>query len=249
MKSLTGKVCLKAIIVAITCFISLSVRAGEKTLKIMAVHFPPYEFETPVDGLKGFDVEVVEEVFRRIGVNTQIVFSPWARALETVITGQENALLSCGYNKERDERLYLSDPISVGTHGYFVREDYSGPLFNSVEEFRGHNITAVLGYSSQKELEERGINHTTARTDKIALNILMAQRVDVFFGTLEANIFIAKQNDLSHKLKHYPLYSKNYHLCFSKKWDRAREILSQFNHSLAQVRADGTYDAIHDKYR
>ena len=37
----------------------------ESPVRILAMHYPPFEMSEPVEGLRGFDHEVVEEVFRR----------------------------------------------------------------------------------------------------------------------------------------------------------------------------------------
>ncbi|WP_419904241.1 substrate-binding periplasmic protein [Kiloniella sp.] len=197
MKILAGNLYIKVILILFGCFISLTARGDEKPLKLLAVDFPPYEFETPVNGLKGFDVEVVEEVFRRIGKSIEVEFLPWSRAVKMVYAGKEKALLTCGHNTERDKNLYFSDPISVGTHGYFIRTDYPGPELKSLEELRGLNVAAVQGYSTQKALEELGIEHAIVRTDTIALNILLAKRIDFYYAAIEGNLFIANQMDIT----------------------------------------------------
>jgi len=240
---------LAAIIVIFACLMSPSVWADEQPLKILAVHFPPYEFESPVNGLKGFDVEVVETVFQRMGAPAKVEFLPWIRAVEIVYAGQAMALLSCGHTKGRDVHVFYSDVISTATHGYFQRKEDPDLNYHSLVELQGQKIAAVRGYTVQKKLEELDIEHIKSRNDKLALNILIGKRVDIYYGTKESNEFIANQMGIAKEIKFHPFNTKSYHMCFSKKWPGSKELLAKFNDGLAQLKADGDYKKIHDKYR
>ena len=223
--------------------------ADEQPLRILAVHYPPYEFDPPSNGLKGFDVEVVETTFQRMDNPAEVEFLPWPRAVEMTYAGKVMGLLTCARDESRYAHLYYSDAISVGTAGYFFRNNYPDPNFESIEALRGQKIVAVRGYTSQLQLESLNINHTLVRTDEIALNVLIGERIDFYYSSKEANEFIANQLGVTEKIKFHPLKSKNYHLCFSKKWQKSQELLTKFNDALAKLKADGSYKQIHDKYR
>jgi ABC-type amino acid transport substrate-binding protein len=52
----------------ICCLFPFSVHAGKLgEIRIVTEHYPPYEMETPVNGLHGFDYEVVSTVFKSMG--------------------------------------------------------------------------------------------------------------------------------------------------------------------------------------
>ena len=223
--------------------------SDDVALRIFAVHFPPYEFEAPEEGLKGFDVEVVEALFLRLGKPVKIEFMPWTRAVKTVFDGQAMALLSCARRAEREPYVYFSSPISLATTGYFQRIEDLDPGYQTLEGLRGQKVVAVRGYSTQESLTELSIEHLAVRSNKLALNILSSARADYLYGYKEGNQFIAKQLGLSDKLRFHPLSSENYHLCFSKFWPQAEALLEAFNQQLKQLKSDGSYDAIHDKYR
>jgi len=220
----------------------------EPPFKILATHPPPYEFSSSNIELKGFDIEVV---FNRLNKPAKVEFLPWLRAVKITYVGGAMALLSCAHNKTRDEYLYYSDPIRVCTDGYFLRKGYIDPNFGSIEALRGQKIAAVLGYTTQLELELQNLNldHTSVLTAELALNILIGKRIDVYYSAKEGNEFIAHQQDVSEKIKFHHYKSKDYHLCFSKKWPDSKTLLSEFNGSLARLRTDGSYQKIHNKYR
>lgn len=224
--------------------------AQEKSLNILAVHFPPYEFETPVDGLRGFDIEVVEAAYQRVGISIKFEFLPWPRAVELAYSGKAFALLSCAWNKKRGQHLFFSNEISSATHGYFFRKGGKIPTFTSLSDFKNMKIVAVRGYSTQMKLEDLSIEHITARSNKIALNLLHSGRVNFFYGSVEANLYIAKQMGISQYLGVNTLEAPvPYHLCISQKWPNSKYLLDQFNKGLSEIKNDGTYAAIHSKYR
>ena len=249
MKIDSMRIRIVALIAICFCVVFSKAWAEDPPLRILAVHYPPYEFENPVDGLKGFDVEVVEEAFMRIGKIAQVEFLPWSRAVEIVFAGQALGLLSCAKNVARDPYIYYSDPISFSSAGYFYRKDMPEPGYNSLEELRGKKVTAVLDYSTQKELEQLNIDHFSARSNKLALNLLVGKRVDFYYGSREANEFIAKQAGVFDQVKFHLLNKNDFHLCFGKKWPRVEDLVSKFNNALSQMKADGSYKEIHDKYR
>jgi len=240
---------LPVIAFVLACLMSHSIWSDEEPLRILAIHYPPYEFNPPSHGLKGFDVEVVETIFQRMGSPVKVDFLPWVRSVEITYAGKAMALLTCSREKSRDAHILYSDAISAGTFGYFLRKNFQDPNFESIEALRGQKIAVVRGYTTQFVLESYNIDHTQVRTDEIALNILVGKRVDFYYSGKESNVYIANQLGLSDKIKFHPLKSKSFHLCFSKKWPKSKELLTRFNDGLAQLKADGSYKQIHDKYR
>ncbi len=238
------------ILTALISLFSTLASAETLSLKILSVHFPPYEFENAVDGLRGSDIEVVEAAFQQVGIKPVFEFLPWVRAVELVYAGEAFALLTCAKNKKRESHLYFTDVISSGTRGYFYRAEETNPGFNSLAELKNQKVTAVRGYATQMSLEEAGVEHIAARSDKIALNLLHGGRVDFFYGIKEADFFIAKQLDLSQHIRFHPIgEAREYKLCISQKWPGAKELLAKFNRGLAVIKSDGTYQAIQQKYR
>jgi polar amino acid transport system substrate-binding protein len=240
----------KILLIGTISLLSSLTFAQEKSLSILAAHFPPYEFETPVDGLRGFDIEVVEAAYQRVGINIKYEFLPWPRAVELTYSGKAFALLSCAWNKKRSQHLYFSNEISSTTYGYFFRKDEQIPTFTSLTELKDMKVVAVRGYSTQMKLKDLSIEHIAARNNKIALNLLHNGRVDFFYGSVEANLYIAKQMGISQYLGVNTLEAPiPYHLCISQKWPNSKYLLDQFNKGLSEIKNDGTFTAIHSKYR
>jgi len=127
-----------------------------ESIVLFATDFPPYEIEKPIDGLRGFDVEVIEEAFNRAQISTEFKFYPWNRALELTKRGVSTGIFSCSYRAEREGFLIYSNPISRQTDVFFVRSEFNGFEPASLKESKGLRVGTVLGYPLCQLAEVRG---------------------------------------------------------------------------------------------
>ncbi len=220
-----------------------------ESVVISATDYPPYEFANPEGGLRGFDVEVTEAAFERVGFSSEFKFFPWKRALEMTRQGNFTGILSCNYNDKRAQTFFFSTPISRSTDGYFVRKDHKGYEPSSFEGAKGIRVGAILGWVQGKLLTEGGANVVEYRSEELAFRDLLKGVVDYILLTREGSGFRAMQLGISNKIRFLKVREKSLYLCISKKWPNAEQITQKFNEGLAAIQADGTYDAIHSKYR
>ncbi|MFD2205615.1 substrate-binding periplasmic protein [Kiloniella antarctica] len=227
------------------------VAADETELVIHAVNYPPYEIENPgEDGLHGFDVEVVVEAFKRVDLSARVVFLPWNRVLSMAERGTTVAALSCAKAESRDHYFHYSDPISSSTNVYVARKDFKGRIPLILADGKNHKVVVVGGYINELELKEAGIPYLTATNDKAALNILFKRKFDFFYSTREFIQHIAVGLKISDKLQYFNTnHQVDYHLCFSRAWPNSEVLHEKFNNGLAQIKADGTLEAIHAQYQ
>jgi len=237
------------ILVLLSNFITPIGAEASDVARITACDYPPYEFEHPDGDKRGFDVEVVEEAFRRVGLPAVFEFYPWARALQMTKDGEVTALLSCVDTLERRSFLIMSEPISASTRIFLVRKEYDGPSFTSYENLGGLNIGAVKGYVSSGDLTRHGIQHDLSVTDAAALKKLAKGRIDVLNTTLERSQYLIDRLDMKGRFKWFVQFKKDYHLCFSKNRPGVKELIVRFNTVLKSIKEDGTYGRIHNKYR
>ncbi|WP_020591279.1 substrate-binding periplasmic protein [Kiloniella laminariae] len=218
-------------------------------ITILAVHFPPFEFEKPEKGLKGFDVETVVEAFARKDIKAGISFMPWARALEKGRKGQAAGILSCAKNSTREQYFIHSDPISFATRGYTALEKRGLSRISETKDGAAYTVGSIIGYASTTELKTAGIKPDLSPDLATALEKLRKGRIDLLFGEINATEYMAQKIIPDVTLISYPTSQKAYHLCLSRNWPGSDELLNHFNEGLAEVQSDGTDDQIHAKYR
>lgn len=217
-------------------------------VEILAVHYPPYEFEEPENGLRGFDHEVVLAAFEREGVEAKITYTQWSRAVGLAREGKAAGILSCAESKEREKDFLHSNPISTATLGFLTLDSFLGNP-QRLEDAAKYRTGAVLSYVASQQLEEAGIEHDRSRNDEVALRKLKEHRIEMFFSYVEATLYMARPFFTKGELKAFPVDVTDYHLCISKNWPGAEALISAFNRGLAEIRTDGTYEAIHARYR
>ncbi|NRA18825.1 MAG: transporter substrate-binding domain-containing protein [Oceanospirillaceae bacterium] len=239
-------------LLALSSFILLAVlsSADERgTLSIAAEHYPPYEMKEPINGLRGFDYEVSVKALSIAGYETEVEFLPWKRVIQYAEKGIVVGILSCAFNKERENYIIFSDPISAAVDGFYVRKKFSGPKPTSLEDVKEERVGSVFGYASTQELESIGFVPMTARNTEMAISLLLKKRFDYLYIGQQSTDFIIKELGVSDLLDFYPIHKIDYHLCFSKRYEGIKPIVKAFNAALLVLRKNGTYRAIHDKYK
>lgn len=228
---------------------SLCAEGLRPEVPIVTEDYPPYEMVEPVNGLRGFDYEVVTETFSRMGYAARIEFLPWSRALLRVRLGEAAGAMTCAHMPERESYILYSDPISSFTSGLFVRWEFDGPSPATLEDLHGQRTASVDSYESLGALRKAGLNPIAAPNPPSAVRMLIAKRFDYLYLSLESTEFVLRDLGLSGRVRFYPIEMQNFHVCFSRTYPGAEALVQDFNKALAAVRADGTYAAIHAKYR
>jgi len=236
---------------ALFLFHAVPVAATEPNnrVTVLATHYPPFEMSVPVQGLHGFDHEVVVEAFHRKGLKAEVVYVPWARAVSNTTNGFSPALLSCAKSEDRTKAYFFSEPISQDTYGLYYRMDFDLPDITLLKDVVGHSVASVSGYASYTQLAELGADPVEVPTESAGFQMLALGRIDFLYTSRQAADFQIMQLGLSGRFGFLEILTSDYHLCFSRNYEGSEELLRLFNESLAELQADGTYDAIHSRYR
>lgn len=211
--------------------------------------YAPFEIDPPINGLQGTDTEVVGEAFKRVGVTVDFQFMPWSRATELAKRGKVAGMLSCYFTEERLQFFQYPDPISESTDGFWMRKDFTGRIPQELADVRGLKTGGIFQNASFTELQSVNPNAFSFPTQQMALKRMMAGSYDYLYQTKETVGFVAKGLQISDQLKFAPVKANEHYVCFSKRWPDISNLIERFNKGLAEVRADGTFEAIHSKYR
>lgn len=223
--------------------------ANGAKIRIVTEHYPPFEMEKAVNGLRGFDYEVASEIFKRIGYTPEIVFLPWKRALREAEVGNAVGVLTCAYRKERAEYLLYSDPISTFSNGLFIRKSFDGPRPKKLEEIGDYKTASIRNYESFAALEDVGHEPIAVEDVKTGIAMLFAKRFDFLYLSKESTLFQIRESKQVKDLEFLPITAKSFHFCFSRAYQGVKKLKNAFNRELANMKASGDYDLIHKKYQ
>jgi len=240
---------LSGLILVLMLLVSFTGITRAETVILSTTDFPPYEFANPENGLKGFDLEVIEAAFKRVGIETEFTFLPWKRAVEQSKLGQFAGLFSCSYLADREEFFIFSDTISESGHAYFLRKDFSGYEPTNIEDAKSLKVASVLGWAQLDIMKDAGAQVVAYRSEELLFKNLLKGMVDYAYLNLQSSRYRAKLLGLSDQLRYIPTTKKTFHICFSKKWPGIEQIVPKFSRGLALIKEDGTYDQIHNKYQ
>ncbi|ASP39079.1 hypothetical protein CHH28_10480 [Bacterioplanes sanyensis] len=221
----------------------------QEALLIGTEHYPPYEMEQPIEGLRGFDYEVVSRVFEQLELDIDIQFYPWKRVLHYAESGHILGIMTCAYRPEREAFIIFSDPISDYNDGFYVRRGFAAKSITKLSDFRGTRVASVDGYESYKALVSAGAQPIKSKTTEMAVQMLKRERFDYLYLGQQATDFVIKKLGMSESFDFYSLEQHSFYFCFSRQHPKAKALVDAFNQALKALKANGEYQAIHAKYR
>jgi len=212
--------------------------------------FPPYEMTTDDGGFEGIDVEVAQAIAEKLGLELVVDDMGFDAALTAVQTGQSDiAMAGITVNEERLEVMDFSDSYATGVQVVIVKE---GSPIQSVDDLVNAQMIgtqkATTGYIYCSDTPENGgygEDHVTAfDTGALAVMALLNDQVDaVVIDNEPAKAFVAANEGLIILDTEFAV--EDYAIGFAKGNDALREAV---NRVMAELKADGTFQAIVDKY-
>ncbi|WP_213995885.1 transporter substrate-binding domain-containing protein [Arsukibacterium sp.] len=200
---------------------------------------------------QGATIEIIRQAFALQGVQLEIEFLPFARALYESQQGNYSGLVAAWYSEQRTAHFYYSQPLYANQIVLFKRKTDIISFHNFQDLARQHRrLGVVQGYMHPAGLVESGIKTIQVATDEQALAMLARQRVDLVPADLLNGLYLLENQLPQHQqqldwltpvLEQRPMY-----LVLSKKDPANQQRIEQFNLGLQQLRASGKYQQIID---
>ena len=231
--------------------------AALKTVETGKLHmstnaaFPPYEMTTDDGGFEGIDVEVADAIAKKLGLELVVDDMSFDAALTAVQTGQSDiAMAGITVNPVRQEVMDFSDSYATGVQVVIVQKD--SPAVQSIDDLASAAMIgtqkATTGYiycSDSPENGGYGEDHVTAfDTGALAVMALVNGQIDaVVIDNEPAKSFVAANEGL--KILDTEFAVEDYAIGFAKG---NSALLDAVNAAMAELKADGTFQDIVDKY-
>ena len=212
--------------------------------------FPPYEMTTDAGGFEGIDVEVAQAIAGKLGLELVVDDMGFDAALTAVQTGQSDiAMAGITVTEDRQQVMDFSDSYATGIQVVIVKED--SPIATLDDLSNAQMIgcqKATTGYiycSDSPENGGYGEDHVTAfDTGALAVMALVNGQVDaVVIDNEPAKSFVASNDGL--KILDTEFAVEDYAIGFAKG---NTALLEAVNAAMAELKADGTFQGIVDKY-
>lgn len=244
-------------------------QTGPRKFVIAVEEWPPYDIDDGTGG-SGIEIDAVKAVLDKLGVQYEIKFMPWARAVDSVTTGTADGILSASYKEERESFLYFTETQRLSATGKAEPQDYvflteyvffinkvdGGKItFDSYPQLKaaGYKVGINDGYSYSEEFFAANLTTVIAPTDQLDdFNALIEKRYDLYLGAKAICLYAIKENNLGDKVSFLPkpvLVEEN-GLLFSKtsNYPDAENVMKRFYAEMKTFRASAEYQQIYDKY-
>ena len=219
-----------------------TVEAGKLIMSTNAA-FPPYEMVADDGSFEGIDVEVAGAIAEKLGLTLEVDDMDFDAALLAVQQNKSDIVMA-GVTVTEDRQLIMnfSDSYATGVQVVIVKEGSDVTLDNLGEKMIGtQRGTTGNIYTS----DDYGDDHVTAYDNGAsAVQALLNGQVDcVVIDSAPAEAFVASNAGLTILDTEY--VTENYAIGVNKD---NTALLDAINQALAELTADGTVQAIVDKY-
>ena len=220
-----------------------TVEAGKLTMATNAT-FPPYEMTTDAGTIEGIDVDTAQAIAEKLGLELQIDDMDFDAALLSVQQGKADiAMAGITVTDERMAVMSFSDSYATGIQSVIVPE---GSDIASVDDLAGKKIGTQRGttgylYCSDDFGEDAVVAYDNGLTAVQALN--NGQVDAVVIDNAPAQEFVAANPGL--KILDTAYAQEDYAIGVAKG---NTQLLDAINGALEELQADGTLQAIVDKY-
>lgn len=209
--------------------------------------YQPFEFVDADGNIVGFDIDIVNEIGKRAGFTPEWVNTKWDGIFVALASGEFDAVASAvTITDERKQTIDFSDTYFNAGQGLAVAADnttITGP--DSLSE--GVKVGVQLGTTGDIWLTEN-TKADVQRFDEnpLAVQALAAGDLDAVVADFPTLADILRQNpDLPLKMVGEPFTEELYGIGIRKGQD---ELKASINKALEEMRTDGSYDAIYDKW-
>lgn len=206
--------------------------------------FPPYEMTTDSGEFEGIDIETAQAIADKLGLELQIDDMDFDAALLAVQQGKADMVMAgVTVTDERQNVMDFTDSYATGIQSIIVKEDSD---IASVDDLAGKKIGTQRGttgylYCSDDFGDENVVAYDNGLT---AVQMLNNGQVDcVVIDNAPAKEFIAANPGL--KLLDTAYVEESYAIGVGKG---NTELKDAINTALEELKADGTLQAIVDKY-
>ena len=212
--------------------------------------FPPYEMVKDDGSFEGIDVEVAGAIAEKLGLELVVDDMGFDAALLAAQNGQSDIVMAgVTVTDERKAVMDFSDSYATGVQVVIVKE---GSAIQSIDDLASAGMIgcqkATTGYIYASDTPDNGgygEDHVTAyETGALAVEALKNGQIDaVIIDNEPAKAFVEANPGL--KILDGEWVSEDYAIGLKKG---NTQLLEAINKAMAELKADGTFQAIVDKY-
>lgn len=212
--------------------------------------YAPYNFLNENKEIDGFDADIAKEVAKRLGVKVEFAPQEFSGLIPSLQAGKIDAIISqVTITDERKQQIDFTQPYITNQVKIIVKDDNNS--ITKPEDFKGKNIGVGLGTNDESYLRNDVLpqvgNFEIKTYDDVitSLQDLNAGRIDATINNLYALKPIVDKNGYKIKAVGDAIKSDQAGIAIRKN---NPEFLAALDQALTDMKADGTYNTIFQKW-
>ena len=208
--------------------------------------YRPFEYVDESGEIVGFDVDLIKELAKRAGYEVELVNTKWDGIFTALAAGEFDVVASaCTITDERKQSVDFTDPYFNAGQSIAVLAD--NDTIKTVEDLKGKRIGVQLGTTGDMEASKiEGAEVKRYEEITLAFQTLANGDVDAVVNDTPTSADIIKANpEIKAKIVGESFTNEFYGIAVNKGKPEIRDAL---NKALAEIKADGTYDQIYQKW-
>jgi len=207
------------------------------------IPFPPFEQGDP-PLYEGFDIDLINEVADRLGLQTQIEDAPFDLLLQGGGGQFDLAIAATTITPARENRVDFSDPYFLASQGLLVRVDSD---VTSFEDLEGKIVGAQDGTTGETYANESSRASEVRGFPEIddAYNALLSEQVDAVINDLPSVQDQADNSGGRLEVVADVETDEEYGVILPQGTDALREAV---NGALAEIKDDGTLNDLYQEW-
>ena len=207
------------------------------------IPYPPFEFGRTPD-YEGFDVDIVNEIAKRLDVEAKFVKTPFDPIFRNLAQGRFDMVASAvTITPERQRTVDFSDPYFPANQSLMVKR---GSDIKTVDDLKGKTVGAQLGTTGADYAKDKTDAETVRTYDLIddAFKALQAGQVEAVINDFPVSKY-AERSKKDLVVVQTIETGEEYGLSFAKEDAALRD---RVNRELRAMKEDDTYTKIYRKW-
>lgn len=208
--------------------------------------YPPFEFIDENRTITGFDMELVSEMAKRVGVELEILNMSFDGLIPALKSGKiDLAVSAMSATEERKKVVDFTTPY-YQAENLFIRQKGNTEL-GSKEALNGKKVGVQLGTIQETAMRNApGVNVVPTEVIFTAIMSLKNGKIDAVCVDSSVGIEYIKKNDDIEEFYRESDGSDGFSFAFDK--GKHTELIAKFDTALDEMKKDGSYDKLLEKY-
>lgn len=228
---------------ALVLSLSVSAMAKDKIFVGTNAEFPPFEYLEKGE-VTGFDIELVNELGKVMDADVKVLDMSFDGLLPALQMKKVDLVIAgMTATEERKKTVSFTQPYYTASQVIIVKEGNNS--IKSFDDLKGKKVAVMLGFTGDTIVSEiEGVNVERFNAAYAGIMALQADKVEAVVLDSEPAKNYVKQNP-GLVLAEADAEQEEYAIALRKN-DKA--LLEKVEKALAELKANGTYDALIKKY-